>query len=502
MSHAIIIHETHDDVGVAVRDLHAGEEVGIVTLEGAAAGMINVVTDVPLGHKVAMTEMPAGHKLLKYGRPIGQVVAPIAKGSHVHTHNLKTMRWSLEDAVAPVITSKPAERLALGGRKPEEMQLLGYRRENGRFGIRNHVIILPVDDISNAAAEGVSYLIKGTMALPHPYGRLQFGEDLELTFRTLAGIGRNPNVAAVVVIAIEPKWAQRIADSIAETGKPVAAFSIERQGDLKTIEQAARKAKEFVQWANELQREPFSVKDLWMSTKCGESDTTSGLAANPTVGRVFERLAESGAILIFGETTEVTGGEDVIAAQCVNQEVADDFMKFFNDYQALVASKGVDLMGSQPTEGNIRGGLTTIEEKAMGNIQKMGRCPVVGVLDMAEEPDGPGLHFMDSSSAAAEMVTLCAAAGSVVHYFPTGQGNVIGNPIVPVIKLCANPLTVSTMSEHIDVDLTGLLRIELNLDQAADKAMDVLEHTIRGRLTSAEALRHNEFVLTKLYESA
>ncbi|MCU0508791.1 MAG: UxaA family hydrolase [Anaerolineae bacterium] len=382
------------------------------------------------------------------------------------------------------------------------MTLLGYRRPDGRFGIRNHVIILPIDDISNAAANGVAALIKGTMALPHPYGRLQFGEDLELTFRTLAGTGRNPNVAAAVVIGIEPKWTQRVVDAIAETGKPVAGFSIERYGDLKTIEMAARKAMEFVQYATELQREPFTVDQLCMSTKCGESDTTSGLASNPTVGRVFERLADAGATLIFGETTEVTGGEDIIANQCATQEVADGFMQFFNDYQALVESKGVDLLGSQPTEGNIRGGLTTIEEKAMGNIQKMGRCTVVGVLDKAVEPQGPGLHFMDSSSAAAEMVTLCAAAGSVVHYFPTGQGNIIGNPIIPVIKLCANPLTVATMSEHIDVDLTGLLRIEINLDQGADKAMDVLEHTINGRFTAAEALRHDEFVLTKLYESA
>jgi len=386
--------------------------------------------------------------------------------------------------------------------KPEEMKLLGYRRENGRFGVRNHVIILPVDDISNAAAEGVARLIKGTMALPHPYGRLQFGEDLELTLRTLEGTGRNPNVAAVIVICIEPNWAKRVADAIAETGKPVAAFSIERQGDLRTIEAAARKAKEFVQWAGELQREPFSVKDLWMSTKCGESDTTSGLAANPTVGRVFERLAAAGATLLFGETTEVTGGEDIIVEQCATPQVAAEFRRVFDDYQALIKSQGVDLMGSQPTEGNIRGGLTTIDEKAMGNIQKMGRCTVQSVLPPAAEPKGPGLHFMDSSSAAAEMVTLCAAAGSVVHYFPTGQGNVIGNPIMPVIKLCANPLTVQTMSEHIDVDLTGLLRVEINLDQAADKAMDVLNHTINGRLTSAEALRHDEFVLTKLYRSA
>ncbi len=386
--------------------------------------------------------------------------------------------------------------------KAEEMRLLGYRRENGRVGVRNHVIILPVDDISNAAAEGVSYLIKGTMALPHPYGRLQFGDDLELSFRTLAGTGSNPNVAAVVVIGIEPKWTQRIVDEIARTGKPVVGFSIERYGDLKTIEMAAWKAKEFVQWAGELQREPFSVSELWMSTKCGESDTTSGLASNPTVGRVFERLADVGATLIFGETTEVTGGEDIIMAHCRTPEVAAQFKVAFDDYQDLIKSQGVDLMGSQPTEGNIRGGLTTIEEKAMGNIQKMGRCSIESVLEPACPPSGPGLHFMDSSSAAAEMVTLCAAAGSVVHYFPTGQGNVIGNPILPVIKLCANPLTVATMTEHIDVDLTGLLRIEMNLDQAADKAMDALQHTICGRLTSAEALRHNEFVLTKLYRSA
>ena len=156
MSHGILIHETHDDVGVAVRDLQAGEEVGVVTLEGQEVGLLKVVENVLLGHKVALRDMPDGHKLLKYGRPVGKVVQPIRKGGHVHTHNLRTMRWDLEQAAAPEIVAKPAERLSLGGRKPEEMKLLGYRRENGRFGIRNHVIILPVDDISNAAAEGVA----------------------------------------------------------------------------------------------------------------------------------------------------------------------------------------------------------------------------------------------------------------------------------------------------------------------------------------------------------
>ena len=502
MTHGILMHSIHDDAGVAVMDLAPGDAVGVVTLEGDFVMIFKVTEAVPLGHKIAMRALPAGHVLLKYARPIGKTTQPIAQGAHVHIHNLKTMRWDLERAEKPATSVKPPERLSLGGRQPETLQLLGYRRANGRVGIRNHVLILPVDDISNAAAEGVSALIQGTLALPHPYGRLQFGEDLELTFRTLAGMGRNPNVAAVIVIGIEPKWTQRIVDRIAETGKPVAGFSIERYGDLKTIEMAARQALAYVQWASELQREPFAIHELWMSTKCGESDTTSGLAANPTVGRVFERLAKAGATLIFGETTEVTGGEDLIMSQCATPEVAAEFKRVFDDYQALIASQGVDLLGSQPTEGNLRGGLTTIEEKALGNIQKMGRCTVQSVLGPAMEPSGPGLHFMDSSSAAAEMVTLCAAAGSVVHFFPTGQGNIIGNPILPVIKLCANPLTVATMAEHIDVDLTGLLRVELNLDEAADHLLGMLERTICGRLTAAEGLRHNEFVLTKLYRSA
>lgn len=384
----------------------------------------------------------------------------------------------------------------------KDIQLMGYRRDNGRVGIRNHVLIISVDDISNAAVEGVASLIRGTMALPHPYGRLQFGDDLDLTFNSLIGAGKNPNVAAAVVIGIEPNWTDYIVEGIAKTGKPVAGFSIERSGDLKTIQKAAWKAKEFVHYASELPRVPIEWKEIMVSTKCGESDTTSGLASNPTVGRVFDRLEAFGNTLIFGETTEVTGAEDKIMEQCASPEIAAQFKGAFDNYQELVQSMGVSLLGSQPTEGNIRGGLSTIEEKAFGNVEKMGKCTIVGYLDQAEEPKGPGLWYMDSSSAAAEMVTLCAAAGAALHLFTTGQGNIIGNPILPVVKMSANPLTVETMSEHIDVDLTGLLRFEYNLDGAADRTMEMMAHTINGRLTSAETLRHDEFVLTKLYRSA
>ena len=380
----------------------------------------------------------------------------------------------------------------------------GYKRENGRVGVRNQVLVQPVDDLSNAGAEAVANNIKGALAIPHPYGRLQFGADLDLHFRTLIGAGCNPNVAAVVVICIEDTWAKKVADGIRTSGKPVAHFGIEQHGDHDTIMRASKAAKEYVQWASELRREERPLKDLWVSTKCGESDTTSGCGANPTVGNAFDKLYPHKVTLCFGETTELTGGEHLVAARCRNDEVRRKFQFMFDRYQAVVdRHRTTDLMDSQPTKGNIEGGLTTIEEKALGNIQKIGRkCIVDGVLDKAESPTGPGLWFMDSSSAAAEMLTLLAASGFAVHFFPTGQGNVVGNPILPVIKLSANPRTVRTMSEHIDVDVSGLLRKEMNPDQAGDALLECMFRTANGRLTAAEALGHREFVLTRLYESA
>ena len=381
---------------------------------------------------------------------------------------------------------------------------MGYRRENGKIGVRNHVVILPLDDLSNAACEAVANNIKGTLAIPHPYGRLQFGEDLHLFFRTLIGTGASPNVAAVVVIGIEPEWTNIVVDGIAQTGKPVKGFSIERHGDLNAIAQASRQAKEYVQWATELQKAECSIDELYISIKCGESDTTSGLASNPTVGNALDKLLEMGSTMSFGETTEITGAEMVCKDRAATPEIGKEFMRVWTAYNDLINQyKTDDLSGSQPTKGNIRGGLTTIEEKAFGNLQKIGKkARYVGVLKPAEPPKGKGLWFMDTSSAAAEAVTLWAASGAAVHLFPTGQGNVIGNPIVPVIKLSANPITCQTMSEHIDLDVSAILRGEMTLDQAGDKLIEVIVRTCNGRLTAAEALGHREFVLTKLYISA
>jgi (2R)-sulfolactate sulfo-lyase subunit beta len=381
--------------------------------------------------------------------------------------------------------------------------LEGYRRENGRVGVRNHVVLLPVDDLSNAACATVAAQIPGTLPLPHAYGRLQYGDDLELFFRTLIGTGANPNVAAVVVIGIEPNWTARLAEGIAATGKPVEAFSIEGKGDLEVVRQASHAAQRLVQHASELRREPVELGELTVSIKCGESDTTTGLGACPTVGVAVDALVEAGATVLFGETPELTGGEHLIAARCATPELRESFMATYRRYVDGIESHGADLLGSQPTQGNIAGGLSTIEEKALGNIEKTGTMQVVGVLDAAEAPaNGSGLYFMDSSSAAAEHITLMCAGGAVLHLFPTGQGNVIGNPVEPVIKVTANPNTARTMVEHIDLDVSGLLRRELTLEQAGGQLLELIGRTANGRVTCAETLGHREFVLTRLFPSA
>jgi len=383
-----------------------------------------------------------------------------------------------------------------------ENKIFGYVRENGKIGVRNHVLIIPVDDISNSAAVAVENIIHGTLAIPHHYGRLQFGKDLELFFKTMIGAGSNPNVAAAIVVGIEPKWANKIAQGIAETGKPVEAFYIEKNGELKTIEKMCRSAVRMVEHATGLKKEWVNFSDITISLKCGESDTTSGLASNRIVGRFTEKFLQNNGTVLFGETTELTGAEHIVAQRFKKEEDRNKFLKMFNEYQELIKEQGVDLLGSQPTEGNIAGGLSTIEEKALGNIQKIGNAKIDSALDYGEQPVGKGLHFMNTSSAAAEAVTLFAAAGAVVHLFPTGQGNIIGNPIIPVIKITANPNTAKYMSEHIDLDASGLLNLRENLDHYANCLWNKIIETANGKFVKAEILKHREFVLTKLYPSA
>jgi len=381
------------------------------------------------------------------------------------------------------------------------MEFYGYQREDGSVGIRNHVAIIAVDALANRTVEGISKIIRNTIPITHPYGRLQFGEDLNLTFDTLIGTGCNPNVAAALVVGLEPVWTQKVVDGISKSKKPVESVTIVHQGDHKALEKGARIAQRMVSEVSEYMKEPFSLSDIIVSIKCGASDTTSGMAANPAVGRAVDEIIDEEGTVIFGETSELAGAEHILARRAVNDEVREEFLRVVKDYIDFAVSKGVDILGSQPTAENIAGGLSTIEEKALGNIQKTGTKPIQGVLKPAEKPRGKGLWFMDTSASAQEAVTLFAAAGAVVHLFPTGQGNVVGHPIEPVIKISGNEITVKTMPEHIDVDVSGILKGTMSYDEAGELILKTLLKTASGKLTAAEILGHNEFALTRFWKS-
>lgn len=384
----------------------------------------------------------------------------------------------------------------------EVPEILGYKREDGSVGVRNHVALIGMDHAGYPVVEGVNKLVRGTEAVSHQYGRLQYGKDLDLTFETLIGTGCNPNVAAAVVVGIEPNWTAKVAEEIERrTKKPVRTVHVVGKGTIAAMEEAANHARELVSWASEWKREPCKLSDMIIATKCGASDTTSGIASNPVIGDVGRRIVDMNGTFIFGETTELAGGENLIASRFETDEEREKFMKMFNDYVGFAKSQGVDIIGSQPTEENIAGGLTTIEEKAMGNIEKVPDRPIKGALDLAEKPKGRGLWFMDSSSSAQEQVTLCAAAGASIHLFSTGQGNTVGNQIVPTIKVTGNPNTAKSMWVNIDVDVSDITKGNIPVEKGGDMLYDFMLKVSEGKLTAAEILKHDNFTINRLYPS-
>jgi (2R)-sulfolactate sulfo-lyase subunit beta len=370
--------------------------------------------------------------------------------------------------------------------KYSNITVQGYRRENGRVGVRNHVVILPVDDISNAACEAVANNVKGTLAIPHAYGRLQFGEDLGPAFPHHDRHRRQPQCRGRRGDRHRAGLDQAHRRRHPRNRQAGGRILDRAEGRFRNHPRApAGRPRTSSTRPPRMQREECSISELWVSTKCGESDTTTGLGSCPTVGNMYDKLLPEGITGFFGETSEITGAEHICQKRAINEEVGERWYKMWKAYQddVIFAHQTDDLSDSQPTKGNIEGGLTTIEEKALGNLEKIGRTSqYIDILGPAEQPQsGNGLYFMDSSSAAAECVTLMAAGGAVIHTFPTGQGNVVGNPIVPVIKITANPRTVRTMGEHVDVDVSGILRREQTIDEAGDALIEMIRRTANGR---------------------
>jgi altronate dehydratase large subunit len=381
------------------------------------------------------------------------------------------------------------------------MEIQGYLREDGSAGIRNHLLIIPASVCAATVASRIAEQVEGAVYLPNQHGCAQIKPDLDICFRTLAGFGKNPNVGAVLVIGLgcESLEAETLAQEIAMSGKPVEYLVIQKcGGTLATQARGLRTARQMSEKISGQGKTHFDISWLTIGLECGGSDTTSGLAANPVQGAVSDIHINNGGTSILSETTELIGAEHVLARRGVSEKVGQDLLNIVRACEKRAMRMGVDLRGSQPTPGNIDGGLTTIEEKSLGCIYKAGSSPLQGVLDYAQSPTGKGLFMMDTPGQDIESITGMVAGGAQLVLFTTGRGTPTGCPIAPVIKLTGNPATYTTMEENIDLNAGNIILGDETIKECAERLYSLVLEVCNGKFTKAESLRHREFGIYKL----
>ena len=375
---------------------------------------------------------------------------------------------------------------------------MGYRRPDGRVGVRNVVAILSAMDNTNPSADRIASMVTGTTVLSTPFGRGQIGDDFEITLRTLTGVAGHPNVAAVLVLSLSLASGRELADRIAATGKPVEVLGLQESGSAMALTmEGAKIAARMVIEASRQQREATPISELIVGVECGGSDTTSGLASNPAVGRFADHLVDAGGTIILSEPAEFMGAEHILAARAVNPQDGQrikDMVRWFEDE---AARNGVDMRGTNPTPDNIEGGLTTLEEKSLGAIAKGGTRPIVEVIEYSEAPTQKGLVVMNTPSAACESMTGLAAGDAQIIIFSTGRGNAIGAPIAPTVKVTGNPNTAELMEENIDVDVSGILTAGQTLEDAGQQVWDCVVDVATGMLTCCEALNEQQLSVSR-----
>lgn len=381
------------------------------------------------------------------------------------------------------------------------MKFKGFVRQNGKVGIRNHLLIIPSSVCASVVAERIASHVEGAVAIPNQHGCCQIGGDLELIKNTLIGLGKNPNVGAVLVVGLgcEGVPTENVAAEIAKTGKLVDYIVIQHcGGTLKAEEKGTRIARQMMQEICKFEREEVDISELLLSIECGGSDTTSGLASNPVAGYVSDKIVELGGTSMFSETTELIGAEHLFAKRAVTKEVGEKLLYIVKRCEEKAKTMGVDMRGGQPTPGNIEGGISTIEEKSLGCIYKGGTKPLQGVLEYGEEPQGKGLYFMDTPGQDIESITGMTAGGSQVVIFTTGRGTPTGSPIAPVKKITGNPETYKNMEDNIDFNCGTIVEGIESIKDAGERLFNLLIEVCNGKMTKAETLRHREFGMYKL----
>jgi altronate dehydratase large subunit len=381
------------------------------------------------------------------------------------------------------------------------MKFNGYLRPDGKIGIRNYLAIIPTSVCSATVAFNIASHIPQAIALPNQHGCCQLGGDHEQTVNTLIGLGKNPNVAAVLVVGLgcEGVPIRKVAEEIASTGKTVDTLIIQEcGGTLKTTTLGIQKASKMARDISLISAQEFPISELCLGVECGGSDFTSGLASNPAVGVASDLLVAAGGTSMLSETTEFIGAEHILAKRAKTPELAKKILDLIQDCEERAKMLNVDIRGGQPTPGNIQGGISSIEEKSLGCIYKAGLSPISGVLAYGETPKEKGLYIMDTPGQDVESITGMVAGGATIIVFTTGRGTPTGSPLAPVIKITANPETYEKMSDNIDIDASSIILGEKTINQVGQEILEEIVAVANGKLTKAESLGHREFGIYKI----
>ncbi len=510
MRNAVII-DGRDNVVVAIYPLHSGDEVCYPTPDGGEGHLV-VTQDIPLFHKIARVDIPQGGSVVKYGEFIGAATCDIRAGEHVHTHNCESSDAlkdaSVEDALGESVSASGAPAAA----STDSVQVaptactrtfMGYRRSDGRVGIRNHVFVLPTSICASDTTERIAHAVAGCVTFHNQNGCSQVNIDQQMTIDTLAGLAANPNIYAVLAVSLGCEGCQNdlVVDAIRQrTNKEVRSLVIQEVGGaLRAVEQGTRIAYELVHAAAREQRVECGVDELIFGTNCGGSDTSSGLGSNPLIGEVSDWMVSQGATTVLCETPELFGGEHILARRAATPEVGQQVLKIVHDYEKYVQMFGAEMREGNPSPGNMAGGLTTLEEKSLGCIHKAGHAPVNAVYPYAAEiPAHQGLVIMDTPGNDPSSVGGIIAGGCQLVVFSTGLGTPTGNAIAPVLRITANGRTAKTMADHIDFDAQATIYGPETMEELRDQLIDQIIRVCNGEPTCAEALGYTETALPHL----
>jgi altronate dehydratase large subunit len=376
----------------------------------------------------------------------------------------------------------------------------GYRRRDGSVGVRNHVLVLSPTGLTSAAAARIASLVRGTVCVTSGYGRGQVGDDAKLQFDTQLGLATHPNVAAVLVVSAADNITQPYVDAIVASGRPAVGLSLPgvHEDALALVDQGVRAATRLVRDASALRREACALDALCVAVECGHSDATSGLVCNPLAGRMTELIVGAGGRAMFSETIEWTGAEHLLARRAADTETAQRIVRAVIARERVVRESGGDVRAQNPGPQNKAGGITTLEEKALGAIAKGGTQPIRGLLRPAERPPGRGLYLMDTPYFSPESITAMVAGGAQLVLFTTGAGNSYCSLVAPTLKMSANPEACARLPEQIDIDASGVLQQAQSLDAMAGLALDRLVDVASGTLTFGEIVGEGAEVVSRL----